>query len=88
MANPKLRVAVNGRSDSAMHAHLLKYDSDYGRFPAEIESGADSLTIGGREVRVFQQDDPSQIDWTSVNVDVAGVVGGGGSGGTGVLGGV
>ena len=63
-------VAVNGRSDAAMHAHLLKYDSDYGRFPADIESGADSLSIGGREVRVFRQDDPSQIDWPSVNVDV------------------
>lgn len=63
-------VAVNGRTPADMHAHLLKYDSDYGRFPAEIESGPDSLTIGGREVRVFQQDDPALIDWPSVNVDV------------------
>lgn len=63
-------VAVNGRSEAAMHAHLLKYDSDYGRFPAEIEAGTDSLTIGGREVKVFREDDPSLIDWNSAAVDV------------------
>ena len=63
-------VAINGRSDVAMHTHLLRYDSDYGRFPAEIEDGKDSFAIGGREVRVFAQDDPSQIDWNSVGVDV------------------
>lgn len=63
-------VAVNGRSEAAMHAHLLKYDSDYGRFPAEIEAGLGSLTIGGREVKVFQTDDPGEIDWSSVDVDV------------------
>jgi len=63
-------VAVNGRSDAAMHAHLLKYDSDYGRFPAEIEAGKDSLSIGGREVQVFREDDPAQVDWNSAAVDV------------------
>ncbi len=63
-------VAINGRSDAAMHAHLLKYDSDYGRFPAVIEAGKESLSIGGREVRVFAQDDPEQIDWNSAAVDV------------------
>ena len=63
-------VAINGRSDVAMHTHLLRYDSDYGRFPAEIEDGKDSFAIGGHEVRVFAQDDPSQIDWNSVGVDL------------------
>jgi glyceraldehyde 3-phosphate dehydrogenase len=63
-------VAINGRTDVAMHTHLLRYDSDYGRFPAEIEDGNDGFSIGGREVRVFREDDPSQIDWNSVGVDV------------------
>src|ERR1044072_6798157 len=63
-------VAINGRSDVAMHTHLLKYDSDYGRFPATIEDGKDSFAIDGREVRVFQQDDPELIDWDSVDVDL------------------
>ncbi len=63
-------VAINGRTDVAMHTHLLRYDSDYGRFPAEIEDGNDSFSIGGREVRVFREDDPAQIDWNSAGVDV------------------
>ena len=63
-------VAVNGRSEPAMHAHLLRHDSDYGRFPADVEDGKDSLTIGGREIRVFQTDDPAEVDWNSVDVDV------------------
>src|SRR5262245_49469924 len=63
-------VAINGRTDVAMHTHLLRFDSDYGRFPAEIEDGKDSFSIGGREVRVFAQDDPAQIDWNSAGVDV------------------
>jgi glyceraldehyde 3-phosphate dehydrogenase len=63
-------VAINGRSDAAMHAHLLKYDSDYGRFPAEIEAGKESFSIDGREVRVFAQDDPGLIEWGSAAVDV------------------
>ncbi|MGE0228222.1 MAG: type I glyceraldehyde-3-phosphate dehydrogenase [Dehalococcoidia bacterium] len=63
-------VAINGRSDVAMHTHLLRFDSDYGRFPAEIEDGNDSFSIGGREVRVFREDDPGQIDWNSVGADI------------------
>ena len=43
---------------------------DYGRFPAEIEAGLGSLTIAGREVKVFQTDDPGEIDWSSVDVDI------------------
>ncbi|MBM4415192.1 MAG: type I glyceraldehyde-3-phosphate dehydrogenase [Chloroflexi bacterium] len=63
-------VAINGRTDVAMHTHLLRYDSDYGRFPAPIEDGADGFSVGGRAIRVFREDDPAAIDWPSVNVDL------------------
>ena len=63
-------VAINGRTPVEMHTHLLRYDSDYGRFPANIEDGADSFAIDGHEVKVFRQDDPAQIDWTSAGVDL------------------
>ena len=62
-------VAIN-RGPVDIRTHLLRYDSDYGRFPAEIEAGLGSLTIAGREVKVFQTDDPGQIDWSSADVDV------------------
>lgn len=63
-------VAINGRTPVEMHTHLLRYDSDYGRFPAPVEDGADQFTVGGRPVRVFQEDDPAAIDWSAADVDV------------------
>ena len=63
-------VAINGRTDVAMHTHLLRYDSDYGRFPAPIEDGADGFSIAGRDIRVFREDDPAAIDWPSLAVDL------------------
>ncbi len=63
-------VAINGRSPVEMHTHLLRYDSDYGRFPAEVTDGEGCFRVEGHEVRVFEEDDPAQIDWGSVGVDV------------------
>lgn len=64
-------VAINGRSPVEMHTHLLRYDSDYGRFPAEIVDGTDSFTVGGtHQVRVFQGDDPAEIPWGEADVDI------------------
>lgn len=63
-------VAINGRTPVDMHTHLLRYDSDYGRFPAEIVDGTDEFTVDGRAVRVFGANDPASIDWNSVDVDV------------------
>ena len=63
-------VAVNGRSPVAMHTHLLRYDSDYGRFPAEIADGDDRFSVGGHEVRVFEGSDPAAVDWDAAGVEV------------------
>ncbi len=63
-------VAINGRSPVEMHTHLLRYDSDYGRFPAEVTDGEGCFLVQGHEVRVFEEDDPAQIDWGSAGADV------------------
>ena len=63
-------VAINGRTPVEMHTHLLRYDSDYGRFPAEVTDGDDSFTVDGHEIAVFQADDPEQIDWGAADVQV------------------
>jgi len=63
-------VAVNDLADNASLAHMLKYDSTYGRFDAQITSSKDGLTIDGRELRVFAEKDPAQIPWGSVGVDL------------------
>jgi glyceraldehyde 3-phosphate dehydrogenase len=63
-------VAINGRTPVEMHTHLLRYDSDYGRFPAEVKDGEACFWIEDSEVHVFQEDDPSKIDWGAVGADV------------------
>ena len=62
-------VAIN-RGPVALRTHLLRYDSDYGRFPAEIVDGTDSFTVGGHEVAVFNANDPASIPWGAADVDV------------------
>ncbi len=62
-------VAIN-RGPVHVRTHLLRYDSDYGRFPGEIVDGDDSFTVDGHEVAVFNENDPQAIPWGSANVDV------------------
>ena len=62
-------VAIN-RGPVAQKAHLLRYDSDYGRFPAEIIDGKNAFFVDGREVKVFNANTPAEVPWGDANVDV------------------
>jgi glyceraldehyde 3-phosphate dehydrogenase len=63
-------VAVNDLTDTKTNAHLLKYDSTYGRFPGEIETTPDSLIVNGHTVKVISQRDPAQIPWGDLGVEI------------------
>jgi glyceraldehyde 3-phosphate dehydrogenase len=63
-------VAVNDLTDTATNAHLLKYDSTYGRFPGEVETTADSLIVNGHSIRVLSLRDPGQIPWGDLGVEI------------------
>jgi glyceraldehyde 3-phosphate dehydrogenase len=63
-------VAVNDLTDTKTNAHLLKYDSTYGRFPGEVEATADSLIVNGHTIKVISQRDPAQIPWGDLGVQV------------------
>src|SRR6266853_6596070 len=63
-------VAVNDLTDTKTNAHLLKYDSTYGRFPGEVEATADSLIVNGHTIKVLAQRDPAQIPWGELGVDI------------------
>ena len=63
-------VAINDLTDSSHLAHLLKYDSVHGIYPGEISAKDDTLTVDGKDVKVFAQRDPSQIPWGELGVDV------------------
>jgi glyceraldehyde 3-phosphate dehydrogenase len=63
-------VAVNDITDAGTLAHLLAFDSTYGRLGLPVSHTADSLVIDGRSVAVSAQRDPATIDWGSHGVDI------------------
>jgi glyceraldehyde 3-phosphate dehydrogenase len=63
-------VAVNDITDNETLAHLLKYDSVFGRFPGTVEVSGDSLVIDGRDVRALEERDPAALPWSDLEVDV------------------
>lgn len=63
-------VAINDITDTHTNAHLLKYDSTYGRFPGEIEATADTLIVNGQSIKVIAQRDPAQIPWGDLGVEI------------------
>ncbi len=63
-------VAVNDITDAGTLAHLLAFDSTFGRFGHTVEHTQDSLIIDGRPVAVLSERDPAAIDWGKLGADV------------------
>ena len=63
-------VAFNDIGDLKTMAHLLKYDSNYGRFDGTVEVGEDALHIDGKAIKVFKETDPSKLPWKDLGVDI------------------
>ncbi len=63
-------VAINDLTDIKTNAHLLKYDSVHGRFPAEVTIEDKDLVINGDKVRVCAERDPAKLPWKELDVDV------------------
>lgn len=63
-------VAINDLTDAATIAHLLKYDSNYGIFDADVRAEGSNLVVNGREIKVFAQRDPASIPWRTEGVDI------------------
>ena len=63
-------VAVNDLTDPKTNAHLLKYDSNYGVFPARIEAREDAILVDGQTVKVLAERDPGSIPWGDFGVEI------------------
>lgn len=63
-------VAINDLTDPKVNAHLLKYDSTYGRFPGEVEATSDSLIVNGHKIKVLAERDPGKIPWGDLGVEL------------------
>ena len=66
-------VAVNDITDARTLAHLLAFDSTYGRLGRPVDYTSDSLIVGGNpatRVAVLSEKDPAAIDWAKFGADV------------------
>jgi len=63
-------VGINDLTDIKTLAHLLKYDSCYGEFEADIKTTKDALVVNGKKYPVFAEKDPSELPWEKLKVDV------------------
>ncbi len=67
-------VAINDLTDNETLAHLLRYDSTYGAFDAEVEASETSITVEQDdqriEVRALSERDPAALPWGDLNIDI------------------
>ena len=71
LAHPEINiVGINDLTPNKTLAHLLKYDSILGRLGLEVTFTEDSLTIDGKEIKVFSERDPANLPWAALKADI------------------
>ena len=63
-------VAINDIIDARTLAHLLEFDSTYGRLGGSVEYAEHELTVGDRKIAVLSERDPAVIDWAALGADI------------------
>ena len=63
-------VVINDLTDTKTNAHLLKWDSTYGRYDGKIEAGDNSIVVDDKPVTVLDERDPGSIAWGKYGVDI------------------
>ena len=65
-------VAINDLTSPKMLAHLLKYDSAQGRYALadKVTAGEDSITVDGKEIKIYAKANPEELPWGELGVDV------------------
>src|SRR5450432_2912327 len=63
-------VAVNDVTDVATLAHLLTYDSTFGRLRGEVEHGDTWISVDGQRMTALAERDPRRLPWKDLGVDI------------------
>jgi glyceraldehyde 3-phosphate dehydrogenase len=63
-------VAINDLTDTKTNAHLLKWDSTYGRYPGKVEATDDSIIVDGTKINILAESNPANIPWREYGVDI------------------
>jgi len=63
-------VAVNDLTDTRTNAHLLKWDTTYGRYPGAVEASDNAIIVDGNSIKVLSERDPANIPWRDYGADI------------------
>ena len=65
-------LAINDLTSPKMLAHLLKYDSSQGKYAKAdtVSAGEDSITVDGKEIKIYKEPDANNCPWGALDVDV------------------
>ncbi|MFH1207556.1 MAG: type I glyceraldehyde-3-phosphate dehydrogenase [Patescibacteria group bacterium] len=71
LTKPDVEVAaINDLTDTATLAHLLQYDTVYGKYEKLVKSNGKSLVIDGKEYPVLAEKEPNKLPWKDLKIDV------------------
>jgi glyceraldehyde 3-phosphate dehydrogenase len=63
-------VAINDITSPSTLAHLLKYDSIFGKFEGEVNVAENAMIVDGREIKVFAERNPENLPWGELGIDL------------------
>jgi len=63
-------VAVNASYPPETLAHLVKYDSNHGKFDGDVVALEDGLLVNGKKVKLLNSRDPQQLPWKELEIDI------------------
>ncbi len=63
-------VAINDLGDANTNAHLTRYDTAHGKFPADVSVDGDHMIVNGDRIRVLAERDPAKLPWGELGVDI------------------
>jgi glyceraldehyde 3-phosphate dehydrogenase len=64
-------VAINDLGDAETMAHLLEYDSNYGRLEGGAQASNGTISAGGHELKVLSEREPAKLPWSDLGIDIA-----------------
>ena len=63
-------VLINDLMPNEVMAQLLRFDSNYGRFPGTVEYDEEGLIVDGHRIKVTEERNPADLPWGEMNVDI------------------
>ncbi|GMB07371.1 glyceraldehyde-3-phosphate dehydrogenase (NAD+) [Thermolongibacillus altinsuensis] len=63
-------VAINASYPAETLAHLIKYDSNHGKFDGDVTPLEDGLLVNGKKVKLLSSRDPRELPWKELDIDI------------------